>query len=64
MRNPFIDESVTIEDDGNKVFLWLNGYPHGKNTTKIDATQAFLVGLWIGSGQFDKVKSQTVEIYK
>lgn len=46
------EEQVTI--DGDKVWLWF-GHPYHKDSTKIDVTIPFNIGLAIGSKEFDKI---------
>lgn len=57
-RNPFLDESVTIED--NKIFLWLGGRAGSHSASKIDVTMPFLIGLHIGSKEYEKIESQII----
>mgnify|MGYP000932219657 FL=1 len=55
-----MEESVTI--DGDKVWLWL-GPPTHHNSTKIDVTMAFNIGLAIGSKNYESIDTKLIKRY-
>lgn len=59
-RDLFMEESVTI--DGDKVWLWL-GPPTHHNSTKIDVTMAFNIGLAIGSKNYESIDTKLIKRY-
>lgn len=57
-KDPFNEESVTIED--SKVFLWL-GRAGSPNSSKIDVTMAFNIGMAIGSKEYEKILTKRID---
>jgi len=47
------EPQITIDD--NRVWMWL-GHPYHRDSTKIDVTMAFTLGMAIASKEYDRIE--------